>query len=856
MRCLCYKRHQGGEFRESLGNHAKDASDEKWIIEILLLLMRYIQTTLLVWILAAAQVGIAQHTDSGRASRFLNTLDWEKEIPLYKIEAENGRQPIAMEKLADCYRITGDLEKAEAWYRKALTCGNQNKNCRLNYGKALQGNGKYQEAKDQFLLYEEISGDHDVAGKYIASCEMAMKSRELKNGGEQYEIRPVARLCTRFSDIISLNTRDEIIFATRSKRSEIGSVKPGKRKSKPSDYDFFQADKYPDGMISGINPLRGGINSPHDELGAVKVPGTDWIYFTRAIDPRVSKQKTIVTRQAVPEIKVLGAKKSGKKFKQVSDIPINFSDGNSNYHPAVHPAGDLVVFSSHRPGGYGGADLYMIRCSNGKWSKAENLGPNVNSSGEEIFPVFNEEGNLFFASDGNVGYGGLDLFTADYIEGVWGAAINMGSGINSSKDDFGMMWDPATSSGYFSSNRNPSRGDDIYSFRRTPGLMVQVFDGLTNDPLPGAIVRLKDINGNEKIIISDGRGQFSEPCRGNTGYLLTVDAPGFHTWRDTFWTKSIPQGRDIHLDVFLEVEQLFELRGMVHDASDGRRLGGAAIHILHDGKMQPILMAGADSADFRFRLNPGEDYTVIFKKNGYIPRILNLSLNNFRGVEVRTLNVPMTKGDYILVNGTVTEEGTAGTPIPHASILIMNDKTQQIVDSVMSLMNGAYWMAIPRISTTSYSIISVKEGYFVSSKSIDTNMGYETTVNIPMRDAVYGLDNNMKVFRYAYNQNVLDMISNTDLNEIYFFLMRNPTARLEVRSHTDSRGTSEHNLELSRRRSESVMKYIQSKKPLPDDRFVLWGFGEEFLVNECADGVECGEERHASNRRTELKVVE
>jgi outer membrane protein OmpA-like peptidoglycan-associated protein len=310
------------------------------------------------------------------------------------------------------------------------------------------------------------------------------------------------------------------------------------------------------------------------------------------------------------------------------------------------------------------------------------------------------------------------------------------------------------------------------------------------------------------------------------------------------------------MDVFLEVEQLFELKGMIHDPSDGKRLGGAGIHIIHGGKIQSVLKAGADSADYRFRLKPGEDYTVIFKKDGYIPRILNLSLNNFRGVEIRTLNVPMTKGDYVLVNGTITEDGTAGTPIPQASILIMNDRTQQIVDSVMSLKNGAYWVAIPRESSSSYSIIAVKEGYFVSSKRIDTKNGNEMTIDIPMRDAVYGLDNNMKVYHYPYNQTVMDMISASDLNEIYFFLMRNPAAKLEVRSHTDSRGTSEHNLALSRSRSESVVKYIQSQKPLSDDRFVLWGFGEEFLVNECADGVECSEERHASNRRTELKVVE
>jgi tetratricopeptide (TPR) repeat protein len=187
--------------------------------------MKYIQITLLVWSLAAAQVGNAQRTDGVKTSRFLNMRDWEKEIPLYKVEAENGRQPIAMEKLADCYRNAGDLEKAEAWYRKSLIGGNQNKDCRLNYGKALLGNGKYQEAKDQFLLYEEMSGDYDLPRNYIASCEMAMQSMESKNGRNRYEIRPVARLNTSYSDLISFNFRDEVIFATRrSRRHSTGAM--------------------------------------------------------------------------------------------------------------------------------------------------------------------------------------------------------------------------------------------------------------------------------------------------------------------------------------------------------------------------------------------------------------------------------------------------------------------------------------------------------------------------------------------------------------------------------------------------------------------------------------------------------
>lgn len=815
--------------------------------------MKYLKAVLLVAVMAAAPMGWAQQgPEDGKTTRLQNTRYFEREIPTYKKVLENGQFPAVMEKLADCYRMTGDLEKAEIWYRNAIVNGNQNTTCRLNFAKVLQSNGKYQEAKDQFVLYEEISGEYEQGEKFIASCDMAMK---VKDDQKRYEIQPVSRLNTNYSDIIAINSKDEIVFATRGKRSEIGSMKGSKSES--SDYDFYQAKKHGDGTIAEIKPIKGGINSPGDDVGAVKMPGSDLVLFTRTEQPETNKKKkTVGNNVPTSKVKILGAKRMGKKMDEVQELPVNFSDGNSNFHPAVHPNGDMIIFASDRPGGFGGADLYMIRRVDGKWSKAENLGPSVNSQGDELFPTFNKQGHLFFASDGNVGFGGLDLFTSDYDKGAWTGTTNMGAGINSPKDDFGIIWDPATSSGYFNSNRNAASGDDIYSFKRTPGITGQVFDGLTKEPLPGSIVRLKDIHGNEKIIISDGVGQFSEPCKDNTGYLVTIDAPGFHSWRDTFWTKSIPQGRDINLDVYLEVEQVFEMNGFVHDQADGQRLGAADIQVIQDCVVKRTMNATADSADYRLRLAPGEDYTVIFRKDDYVPRIVNLSLSNFRGVEVRTRNVPMQRGEYVLVNGHVTEAGTAGTPISHAAIHIINNNTQVVVDSAMSLKNGTFWVAIPWDSLSNYSIISAKEGYFSTSRHIETRDTSDMTINIAMDDADYGLDNNIKVIHYGYNQIDLDLISKKDLNEIYFFLMRNINAKLEVRSHTDSRGTTKYNLELSRRRSMAVIKYIQARKPIPDDRFVSWGFGEEFLVNDCSDGIPCDEKAHALNRRTELKVVE
>ena len=160
---------------------------------------------------------------------------------------------------------------------------------------------------------------------------------------------------------------------------------------------------------------------------------------------------------------------------------------------------------------------------------------------------------------------------------------------------------------------------------------------------------------------------------------------------------------------------------------------------------------------------------------------------------------------------------------------------------------------------TNYSIIAARKGFLARSLNIvadSMTSGQEMEMEIALDEARYGRDNNVKVIRYGYNEADLDLISREDLDELYFFLMQNPESILEVRSFTDSRGTREYNLELSRRRSEAVIEYIQSRRPISDDRFVAWGFGEEYPLNQCVAGIQCREEEHAVNRRPEIKLAE
>lgn len=800
-----------------------------------------------------AQWAIAQPNTTGANTRLQDTRRWQKDIDKYKDVLEKGEFPAVMEKLADSYRMMGEFEEAEDWYRKAIVSGNQSPSARLNYARTLQTNGKYQEAKSQFMLYEEVTGEYEIGEKYIASCDLAMRIRDEKG---RYEIRPVTELNTKQSDIVTNNGRDRIFFATRAKRREIGTAKA--RRNSNGDYDIYTSLKDRKGFISRVKRIRGQANSRrYDDLNAVQMPGSDLLLFTRIGEPSGKKLDSEVTSDPV-EING-GRMKTFRKWEVIDDLPYNLQDGYANFHPAIHPSGDVIVFASDRPGGYGGVDLYMVRRVGGKWSEPRNLGPEVNTEGDELFPSYNDQGFLFFASDGHIGYGGLDIYTADLRRGRYVNIQNMGTGINSSKDDFGVVWDRKSSTGYFNSNRNGTTGDDIYYFRRMPGISGKVYDAGDKTAIPGSIVRLKDVSGNERIIITDGGGNFSEPVKVNTGYLVTVDAPGFDTYRDTIWTKSIPQGRDINVDIYLKPEQNFEMAGRVVDVIGDTVLADASVRITAYGKELDKFNVSPDSADYGFQLPANRDYSVYFERDGYVPRVKNIAIGNIRGVVRRRQLIPMVKGEYAIMHGEVREEEGEKKTLSSTFVAIVNNETNEIIDSTMSLTDGTFYVAVPLDSNHTYSIVTARQGFFARSMDIVTDSmapGEEFEMAMALPEARFGLDNTIKSIAYDYNQANTSPISYKDLNELYFFLMVNPDAILEVRSHTDSRGTKDYNLELSRQRSQSVIDYIMANRPAEAERFVSWGFGEEYILNECVDGVFCDEEQHAVNRRTEIKLVE
>ena len=260
---------------------------------------------------------------------------------------------------------------------------------------------------------------------------------------------------------------DGIVFIstkTASKRYKITDKRLGK-----NIMSIFRAKREENGLLKQPEPLARELLSTVHE-GPVTFDRTaENIYFTRN---NIKNGKPKKAKDGIVKLKIYAAEYVGKEWKNIEELPFN-DDQSSAMHPSVSVEGDALYFASDRPGGLGGLDIYVAYNRGGVWSDPENLGPTINTEGDEVFPYIHADGTLYFASSGHAGYGGLDIFTSVNDGGTWSKVQNLSTPFNSEQDDFGFILDRDKKNGYLSSNRNGGLGgDDIYSFYIFSGIIL------------------------------------------------------------------------------------------------------------------------------------------------------------------------------------------------------------------------------------------------------------------------------------------------------------------------------------------------------------------------------------------------
>lgn len=464
---------------------------------------------------ADQQLDRGEYADAAKSYRKIyNKLTKREERPL--------RGEVAY-KMATCYRKLNQAARASAAYQNAIRYEYPDSMSFYYLGRSLQAEGKYTAAAQAYRTFLEWQPDNLLAKEGLKG---AMQAERNKNKKSRYVVKNAKLFNSRRADFAPMyldKNFDQLYFTTTNEKvtgtnkSEITGMKKS---------DIWYSKKNERGEWQRPEPAGGELNSEMDEGIVGFSPDGQTMYLTMARrSPTASTSVEIYT---------------SRRSDATWSAPVKFDIINDTIsamgHPSVSPDGAYLYFTSDMPGGFGGKDIWRINL-NERAGSLENLGPQINTPGDEMFPYVRNDSTLYFSSDGHPGFGGLDLFKASLnsTRERW-SVENMGIPLNSAGDDFGITFGPGES-GFFSSNRGDGRGyDHIFSFE-LPELKIGISGWVVDkddEPVPNAIIRIVGDDGSNQKEVARDDGSFRFKLERGVKYVMMAGAPGYLNVKQEF----------------------------------------------------------------------------------------------------------------------------------------------------------------------------------------------------------------------------------------------------------------------------------------------------------------------------------
>jgi outer membrane protein OmpA-like peptidoglycan-associated protein/tetratricopeptide (TPR) repeat protein len=396
-----------------------------------------------------------------KADKLYKAKSYTEAAKFYEIALEEKTSLSVKTKLANCYRVNNRMETAEKLYAEITAEEKAKSKTYLYYGEALMSNGKYDEAKKWFTLYEKEEPDDEQARLMIEACDYVksiipyfpnVETEEFTHNSDADDSTPVM-------------WGDKLVFS--SDRSQGLSKKSGW--TGRSFINLFYSNQT-DTAFTEPKIFSGKLVASNKNIGNPTFVDSTRIFFT--------KNGVELSRRSVYNLSLFTAENAGgMRWKNIEILP--FSSKEYNFmHPSVSADGKYLYFVSDKGGGEGGTDIWMSKRTKDGWSRTKNLGLNVNTAANEGYP-FIDNGKLYFCSKGHPGYGGFDIFMTEQDEnGEWKKPINLGSPINSPRDDISIFIDKKKKKGMFTSNRSGG-DDDIYLFEILDGTRKEEKEPMT-----------------------------------------------------------------------------------------------------------------------------------------------------------------------------------------------------------------------------------------------------------------------------------------------------------------------------------------------------------------------------------------
>jgi len=460
--------------------------------------------------------------------------------------------------IAECYRYLLDYEQQVIWYEKALKANYDNPNAFIYLAEAYQREGDFSSAVENYNLFLERNPGDQRALRGIEECEYA---QELRDNPTRYIVQNEILLNSPEYDFGVAWADDEYntIYFSSSRQGAQGletDFRTGE-----SFQDIFFATRDSKGKWSEPERLTYRINTVHNEATPKLISDFNTMLFTRCeSSDDENKGCDIYLTRKNDEDKWTTAQLVELKDPEDSDYIITVG------HPALPQDESYIIFASDMPGGQGGKDLWMAPFDKASRTAGEpvNLGDNINTTGDEMFPFIRDNGMLYFASNGHLGMGGLDVFSAESTgDKEWGNVQNLKVPINSVGHDFGIIWEGDSERGYFCSDRNGGKGrDDIYSFNNPPLLFALegvVYDKDTQLPVAQAAVKVVGSDGSSFEAETDDGGAFSFVEKGEEeryinpeiNYSIEVSKPDYLVAKDAISTVGLEESTTFLKEYFI-----------------------------------------------------------------------------------------------------------------------------------------------------------------------------------------------------------------------------------------------------------------------------------------------------------------
>lgn len=776
--------------------------------------MKYVKIQFLFSLICLMGLSFSLNAQT-KADEVYDMLGYKASLPLYDQIPDLSLEQ--MIRIANAYRLNHDTQNAEKWYSQVADKSTEPIH-KFFYAQMLQSNGNLAEAKKYFLEYDNAVGGDDSRGKVLASA--IDRITEFKD--TEVELKNESALNSEKLDFSPSYFNNGVVFVS-TRNGAVKSVNGTDCWIDDNFMDLYLSEKDDEGGLGKAKLFSNEISTKFHEGPLTFTKNGETVYFTRN-DYNFGKRGK--SADGTTKLKIYSATKKAGVWGKATELGFNSSE-RTHQHPTISSGGDKLYFASDREGGFGGMDIWVSEFTGGKWGTPKNLGAEVNTPGNEAFPFIHDDGTLYYASDGLGGLGGYDIFQTTQDGETWTNVSNIGTPYNSNMDDFGFILNVTGTEGYLTSDREGGYGqDDIYSFIAPKGIpkkknttfvsTICTYDAASSARIAGSTVEI-----------------YQRMADGSLGDIL-----------DEYRIKLDPVNDNEYTLRFLK--------------ADGN-MGDAETFTTNAG------------GQFEYPMVADKNYVFVAKKAGYSDVETEYSSEGLtEGVEYC---IPMEKTNCLSLRGVITNS-TYGNRLPGASITLTNKCTGDDIE-VKSDISGEFYFPCLDCGCD-FILKGTKKGFNTDTENISTKnedcstgktlsaaleiyMGPQTrpvgTGSIPGPGPIPGYTIELTDIFYDFDQDYIrEGDAQRELNQIVSLMRSHPGMTIELGSHTDTRGTDIYNRNLSQRRANQAKAYIVSKG-IASSRIQAKGYGEDVPRNQCLDRVECTEEEHQYNRRTEVKVL-